>query len=411
MSAVLQAWADLVAGTGAPPTNPHVRKQLIVHARNKASHSEEASRLEALKVLRRLGGADALSTAIAFVEDPSLELRQRLVRMAVEAPDDGRAVLRRMVSDPDPILAAEVIDRLIALEDRAATKRIRTLLQARHARVRARAAVFLGSLAGPSLVPFLTRHTDEDPTVRSVIAWAVARIEGRTDDPAPEPGQSWAPGLDEPPPEVKQPLASLPPPEPPPEPDTPSPIPAPPPAPRPAATSAVRPGTVPPKPSTDVDAVLALFHALGSGSDPGEEAVQTLHSADDRALSEAFRGRKPGGEASYAIGAARAAALLANPRWLNPIRRLSADPDANVRAAVATALGALCTPVAYNTLEALANEADPLVQAAAVAALAAAAPGLGYAKQARRLVESLPETKDETLLSARSAALETLGDE
>ncbi|MFK7926911.1 MAG: HEAT repeat domain-containing protein [Myxococcota bacterium] len=435
MSAVLQTWSGLVDGTEEPPSNPHIRKQLLVYARNQASVESEADRLNALKVLRRLGGLDSLSTAVAFVEDPSLDVRQRLLKMATEAASDGVPVLRRMASDPDPMIAVEVIDRLIELKDRAATKRMRTLLQARHPRVRARAAVFLGLMAGPSMAPFLQRHVDDDDDVDSIVQWAIARIDGATEDPPPAPGEPWTgaatrtkaakpeapkpPALPGPPPESSAVPSSAPQAAPAPgHAQTPSPptrrttkmVPA------PKADSDVGSGspTDAPKavvptgsPASTVDEVVAVFRALAAGGDRAS-LVQTIAASDERAVSEAFRSRRPGGDPAASIGAAKAAEDLGLGRWLSPIRRLAGDPDPGVRAAAASAMGALCTPVVYRNLEALVRDNVPEVQSAALAAIAVAATKLRYESQASRLIQALPDTEVEALTDARKTALDLM---
>lgn len=446
MPALDDTWNALVDGSGDPPGNPHLRKMVLVHARNKAQHPEEAARLEALMVLRRIGGPDSLTTATAFVGDISLTVRRRLLQIALEAGRDGLPVLRRLARDPDPQLAVDSIRRLTDAGDRAATTTMRKLLDARHAVVRGRAAVFLGTFGGPSLVPSLRRLSEPDDAARSAIAWAIATLEGRTEDPPPGTGETWAGlALDDAGTAVQtvsedeavdaesveadvdgdesgagdaearvagsleEVQARIPPADATPveavaeaTPDLPVP-----------STPAERESKPEPPPTgpapTEADGgVLGILRAIAVHPDRREELVARLRSADERELSEAFRSRRPGEHTELNVGAALAAADLGNSRWLSPVRRLATDPDPGVRIAVAEALGALCTPSVYRNLETLVQDADPEVAVAAMEALVVGAGRLDYQGQARRLIEMLPNTEDDTLKEARKATLAAL---
>lgn len=413
MSMIDETWQALADGTQQTVRDPHLLKMVLVRIRNTAGSEDEGGRLQALAVVRMLGTADALRAAEAYVRDPSLGLRRRLLGTASELGQDGLFIVRRMCTDPDPAVAIDAIRRLVDLRDRAATSKVRGLLSADHAVVRNRAAVFLGLFGGPSLVTLLSRHRDdEDQGVREAVAWAIDTIEGATQAGPPEMGQSWAgtiAGV------LAEAAASASPADR--APATPAaqdgeveaveeveadPVPEP--------TSMTPPPPVEPEPPDEPDgSVLALMRALAVHPDRHDALLRQLATADERELSEAFRARKPGQHPDLNVGAAVAAAGLGNPRWLSPIRRLTSDPAPRVRAAVAEALGVLCTPAVYRNLEGLAQDADPKVQAVALAALARGALALRYEPQARRLITSLPETTDDALSAARQAALDALG--
>jgi len=451
MSALDETWSGLTAGTADPPSNPHLRKMVLVHARNRSSHPDEAARLEALAVLRRIGGPDAMTVAVSFSNDMSLTVRRRLLQLGLEAGSDGRPILRKLAGDPDPHLAVDAIRRLTEAGDKAATTRMRGLLDARHAVVRGRAAVFLGTFGGPSLIPFLRRHLEEpDDAARSAIAWAIARLDGETDDPPPATGETWAglaltdsagpPAAPRTRPDADQDAEAE-------EVDDTAPVEES--LPRVGArddastVEASLPDVGQAQATADVEttlpatressdehggehededapsgsgesgrsadhSVLGIFRSLAVHPERAPELVGRLRRADDQELSEAFRARRPGQHAELSIGAAIAARELGNSRWLSPIRRLASDPEPRVRAAVAGALGALCTPSVYRNLERLAQDSDTTVQAAAVAALVHGARSLRYESQARRLIQALPDTKDEDLKAAREAAANAL---
>lgn len=437
MSALDAIWRGLCDGSTNPPDDPHLRKMVLVQARNRSMHPDETERLDALKVLRRVGGSEAMTCANAFARDVSLTVRRRLLQIGLEAGEDGWIVLRKVAGDPDPQLAVDAIQRLTDVGDKAATTRIRGMLGARHAMVRGRAAVFLGRFGGPSLIPLLRRHLgEEDPAARSAIGWAIARLDGKTEDPPPAIGVVWdgaveqapqaapprpAPkqeeavedavveeaddAVDEPPVEpapvsAKQALADG-------KPDQSLPADV---APALPATRETPKDTAESSPAPAEGSVLATFRALAVYPDRRATLIASLRNADERELSEAFRGRKPGHHPDLSVGAAIAAQELGNSRWLSPIRRLASDPEPRVRVAVVGALGALCTPAVYRNLEALANDADPSVQQAALEALVQGAKTLRYESQARRTIEGLAETKDEALKAARAAALDALAD-
>lgn len=434
MSTIDETWTELLKG-GSLPSNPHLAKLVFLRIRNTASHSDEGARLDALRVAHGIGTADALDAARAYSRDPSLDVRRRLLALAREAGPNGLGVLRQIATDPDPQLATGALRQLILLEDRAATTKVRGLLSARHGMVRSRAAIFLGLFGGPSIVPTLRRAAeDEDDDTRNAVAWAIARLEGRTDAPPPEPGDKpFSASTARIESQAAQTRAAIP--EVPAAPEaagetgsegTPGAPPAPPQNPSPVGDA--QSGTAPADaeasaPDADPAAVNAIadtgglpadasvedvFRALASRPDRRDALVARLKETPDGDLSKAFRSRKAGQDAAANAGAALAAAALGNGRWLAPVRGLAGDPEPRVRAAVATALGALATPGVYRKLEGLAVDTDPTVQASAVVALAEGARRVGYEVQARRLIEALPETKDEPLVKARASALQTL---
>lgn len=431
MAATDDTWRGLLDGRADPPSHPHELKQLLVRVRNLSMHPELDLRLEALTIAGRLGSRDALEAAAEFAHDAELQVRRSLMALAADHGQDGLPILRRLASDPDPSLAVEAVRRLTNLQDRVSTSRMRTLLSARHAVVRGRAAVFLGTFGGPSVVPLLRRHEDDgDLGVREAVAWAIATIEGEVDRPAPELGRAGraapnpspsaapvdgAPSVGDA--EASQPgrpsggsaepatesAASDPPkgrPSPSSQPAAAEPAPTEPAATRPEASSDAQ---TQPEESPRLK-VENLLRRLATEPSERDAVVEALRSVDDLALSATFRGLTAGEHPDLNTGAALATAELGNPRWLSPIRRLVADPDPDVRAAVATALGALCTPAVYGQLEHLVAEQDRVVQMSAVAALSVGARRLGYIAQARKLLDQLPESQDPALLKARSAA-------
>lgn len=426
MAATDDTWRGLLDGSADPPSHPHELKQLLVRVRNLSMHPELDLRLQALTIAGRLGTRDALEAAAEFAHDAELDVRRSLMALAADHGKHGLPILRRLASDPDPSLAVEAVRRLTNLQDRVSTSRMRTLLSARHAVVRGRAAVFLGTFGGPSVVPLLRRHeSDGDLGVREAVAWAIGTIEGDAERPAPELGRAGqAAPVPAPPTSPADDAASLRGAGPS-QPGTPSvgdgepssesassdPGPS-----QPKTSSqgaATQPAQSRPEASPEAQSqpeeppppkVQDLLRRLATEPSEREGVLEVLRGVDDLALSATFRGLTPGEDPDLNVGAALAAARLGNPRWLSPVRRLVADPDPDVRAAVATALGALCTPAVYGQLEHLVAEQDRMVQISAVAALSVGARRLGYIDQARKLLDRLPESQDPALLKARSAA-------
>lgn len=421
-----EIWHALASGGASAPENPHQLKMLLVRIRNLSMHPDRALRLEALRVAARLGTADAIYAAADYAQDSDLEVRRELAAIAADHGRSGLPVFRQLALDPDPLLAVESVRRLTNLRDRASTSRMRGLLKARHGVVRHQAAVFLGLFGGPSVVPVLKRQeSDEDQGVRAAVQWAVDRIEGRTDAPPPALGTagSEAPSVEPPsitPPETvpdgppdpeaagaphvpaapATPSAGAPDPEPagkPPEPEQTD-------EPTPADDEAEDSGAMAP------DAISTLFEQLAQATEPEarDALIQHLRQLDETSLSAAFRACRVNEEPLRNQGAALAAAALDNPRWITPIRKLTASSDPAVRAAVAETLGALCTPGVYTQLERLAVDTDLSVHGPALRALAEGARRIGYQDQARKLIERLPETRDPGLLKIRSAALKVL---
>ena len=99
MSALDAIWRGLCDGSTNPPDDPHLRKMVLVQARNRSMHPDETERLDALKVLRRVGGSEAMTCANAFARDVSLTVRRRLLQIGLEAGEDGWIVLRKVAAD------------------------------------------------------------------------------------------------------------------------------------------------------------------------------------------------------------------------------------------------------------------------------------------------------------------------
>ncbi|MFT7520784.1 MAG: HEAT repeat protein [Kiritimatiellia bacterium] len=440
MSALDEVWEALAGGSAPPPSNPHVLKMVLIRIRTTAGSADLADRRAALRVVRLIDSEDSYRMAVEYAKDSNDDMRRDLLQLACDVDRLGIPILRKLTHDDDEHIATRALQRLSDMSDKSSTSRVRGLLSSPHPSVRRGAAVFLGTFGGPSLVPFLRRQAnDPDQSVRDAVGWAMDNLDGRSKAPPPATVAPTASSIVEaasqgvaqatassttatpedstPAPEAPTPAPEAPTPAPEaPRPAPPVAAPTPKAAPQPAPTQR---STTPRAPAKNLPAhtprevdgsVLGVMRQIAVQPDDRKALVERLRAADDRELSAAFRGRKPGVHPDLNIGAALAAADLGNPRWLSPIRKLATDPAPRVRSAVVEALGALCTFATLRNLEAMVKDSNTEVHTAALLALVVGSRRLGSNAQARRLIDGLPESKDEAIKTARADALAALSE-
>lgn len=397
MSDLDRAWDSLAAGD--PPSTALEgidARMLLQRAEAAARSGDAAGRLAALKIAAAVGGRDGLAIARRLVRDDAPEVRRYAFNLGVAGGPDGLPVLREACAGTDVDLVVDALERLS--EDKASTTRARGLLGADAPRVRAAAARVLGRIAGRIVVAELQRLRDDaDPAVREAATEAIAQITGRGQTGSTAPREPTAlPARREPQtaPEAEPALPATRRPAPPvPEGVLPA---------APPMSAAARPGSGPAAPGSAND----LLRQLGRDAVIARQALEDL---GEPALSAAARGWRPGADPDLARGIARAAVQLGLASWAGTVRRLLADPSANVRIAALEALPALgAGPSVLGTVANLLRDLDPAVRTAAMRSVAALGKAQGRADLVRQRLAPLSADPDPEVKRVREELLADL---
>ncbi|MEQ1567271.1 MAG: hypothetical protein ABMA64_16640, partial [Myxococcota bacterium] len=164
------------------------RRMLQQLALHHAVTGDPEARLEALRVSSALGPGSGAPVAYELACDPEPRVRIAAFNQAVEAGEAGVAAIRRAAGGADSELACAAFDLLIRWVDRQGGAVARRGMGSPHAGVRARAVALVGLSAGPGALAELGRLRDDpDPSVRSAVVEAEARVRGESPKPPSEP--------------------------------------------------------------------------------------------------------------------------------------------------------------------------------------------------------------------------------
>lgn len=385
MQEIDELWGRIVAGQRLEhPLKPHEERALFTRVERAAHAPEAEERRAALRVAMVLGGREAVAALSRFVADPDLGVRKALFEHAFDLRDDGLLVFRELAADPDLDLALASLAILRKAVDRAATRRLRLLLDSPLAPVRAAAVELLGHVGGPTVRPEVERLLgDDDDAVRAEAAAALERIAGRQPKAQPE---RWYP---EPAPTENALMAGSG-------------------EPAPARKKILVPGRAPPIDRAGAEALLRRLGAATAEERPRFEAE--LRAMGDAALGVASLGWRSGGDPELGRGIAYAAELLGLASWATTLRRLLGDSAAGVREAGALALGRLGKGTSVLTaLAKLLTDPEARVRIAAITAIGRLCQTLGRPDLVRQRLAPLERDPDEGVRKARTDVLAALG--
>lgn len=390
----------IVAGDTSDTDIRWSRRQLQLEAFRNAAEGGPEDRLGALRVAEFLGASHGLPITATLVTDADRDVRTRAFHQALAAGEDGRPLLRDVLSGPDPDLALVAADLLADAHDRPSLNIANRLVASDDPRMRAAAARILGCVGGMSSLARMRPEAEADADARAAMEQAVARIRG--DSPRPEPRLWWEGGT-----RPVPALASPAPPAPEEVPETlalPAPIPtadsAPEPEPTPAGGAAL-PNALPDEPR-------ALCRLLGV-VDPAARApvIAALGEADPADLGAVWIDWPPGGDLALGKGLALAATALGRTAFLSKATRMATDPRPELRAEAYRAMGALGGASTLVPLQrALVDDAVE-VRAAAAEALGALGERTGRDAVVRGWLQAHPDD-DDAVRAAITRSLERL---
>lgn len=384
MQEIDELWGRIVAGQRLEnQLKPHEERALFTRVERAAHAPEPAERKAALRVATAIGGREATTALTRFAGDADLGVRKALFDHAFDLRDDGLAVFRDLAADPDVDLALASLRILRKAVDRAATRRLRLLLESPLAPVRAAAAELLGHVGGATVRPEIDKLlADADEGVRREATAALERIAGRAPKAIPE---RWYP---EPSPEKNALMRGDGPPAPP-------------------RRKVLVPGRAPPLDRAGAEALLRrLGAATPDERPPFEDELRAIGAA---ALSAASLGWRPGGDPEFGRGVAFAADILALQSWSTTLRRLLGDPAAGVREAAAMTLGRLGKGTSVLTaLAVLVSDPEARVRIAAIHSIDALCRTLARPDLVRQRLAPLEKDPDEAVRKARADVLAAL---
>jgi len=387
-----ELYAALAQGTAQPPTDPRLVgaiRQRVVDAQR---HTDPDVRQDALQVCVSMISMGGLEWMYAFAEDPDPALREKTLDAAFAAEPEGMAIVRAFIADKNPDLSLRVLAALTERLEPTATTRVRSLLGADDARVRAAAAHLLGYIAGQVVRPQLDRLVREDPSeqVRWSAQKALQRIEGtlpRT-DPKPWRAQDVSTAPSTPEPDTVQAKTAQPRDLPAIQPDT----------------TADTTGDEQPAPSAGESLM-----ALGTGHAPEASGVATVHAMSPHAVSEQLASLRERSDVDSLIVAAHAVNVLGRASYANDVKRQLTHSDPRVRAASAHAVATLGGPAVLPALARLLADPDVDVQSAAIHAVAKGAARHNVAHMAKQWLSPLT-AKEGPLADLAADALASLTD-
>jgi hypothetical protein len=376
-------YSQLAAGGSAPDLNATDTGLLLARAQRALRSDSVDERRAALRVAERIGGRDGFEILGQFARDPDIEVRREVLRASRDARALGLPVLRELAADADEGIATAALDLLLAMVDKASTRRARLLLGSANPTIRARAARLLGNVGGPAIRPDLSRLVeDPDESVRSAAAEALDRLAGKLPKATPKPWWEAAPSPAAPPP--AQEAA------------------APPALPIPSRGPAEKLGKSGPVDAAD------LLRRLGrdAATAPPTALLDDLRTAGERSLSNALRLYRPGSDPWLARGLALAARHLPLPAWTGNVGRLLKDPDPAVRAAAAESLGVVGKGMSVlQTLTNTLGDTDPQVRAAAARGMGALCATLARPDLVKQRLDRIASDPDESVRRTRDEVL------
>jgi hypothetical protein len=380
-------YSQLAAGGSARDLNATDTGLLLARAQRALRSDSVDERRTALRVAETIGGRDGFEIVGQFGRDPDLEVRREVLRACRDARETGLPALRELAADADEGIATAALDLLLAVVDKASTRRARLLLESPNPTIRSRAARLLGNVGGPAIRPDLSKLLeDPDENVRSAAAEALDRLAGKLPKATSKPWWEVAPpaaGGAAAPPASGDPAA-------------------PPSLPIPSKKHAEKLGKSGPVDAAD------LLRRLGrdGATAPPSALLDDLRTAGERSLSNALRLYRPGSDPWLARGLALAARHLPIPAWTGNVGRLLKDPDPAVRAAAAESLGAVGKGM--SVLQTLTNtlaDADPQVRAAAARGIGALCATLARPDLVKQRLDRIASDPDESVRRTRDEVL------